>query len=102
MLVGLLFLTGVLLLLVYRPSVDHAYASILTLNQEVPFGRWVRNIHHLSANLLVIISVLHLVRVVLTGAFGPERRLNWIVGAFYGDEDISSLFRLKQELFKKD
>ena len=80
MLVGMLFLTGILLLLVYQPSTDHAYSSILTLTREVPFGQWVRNIHHLSANLLVVMAVLHLLRVLLTGAFGPGRRLNWVVG----------------------
>jgi len=80
MLAGLLFLTGILLLLVYQPSTDLAYSSILTLTREVPFGLWVRNIHHWSANLLVIITLLHLLRVVLTGAFGPRRRLNWVIG----------------------
>ena len=82
MLVGLLFLTGLLLLLVYQASTDLAYTSILILTGEVPFGLWVRNIHHWSANLLVVISVLHLLRVVLTGAFGPGRRLNWVIGLF--------------------
>ncbi len=81
-LVGLLFLTGILLLLVYQPSIVHAYNSILILTREVPFGLWVRNIHHWSANLLVIITVLHLLRVVLTGAFGRGRRLNWVIGLF--------------------
>ena len=81
-LVGLMFLTGILLLLVYQPSTDHAYNSILILTREVPFGLWVRNIHHWSANLLVVIAVLHLLRVVLTGAFGPGRRLNWVIGLF--------------------
>ena len=81
-LVGLLFLTGLLLLLTYQPSTDNAYNSILILVREVPFGLWVRNIHHWSANLLVVIAVLHLLRVVLTGAFGPGRRLNWVIGLF--------------------
>ena len=79
---GLLFLTGILLLLTYQPSTDNAYNSILILVREVPFGLWVRNIHHWSANLLVVIAVLHLLRVVLTGAFGPGRRLNWVIGLF--------------------
>jgi quinol-cytochrome oxidoreductase complex cytochrome b subunit len=79
-LTGLLFLTGLLLLLVYQPSTDQAYTSIQILTRDVPFGLWVRNIHHWSANLLVIITVLHLLRVALTGAFGQGRRLNWIIG----------------------
>jgi quinol-cytochrome oxidoreductase complex cytochrome b subunit len=79
-LVGLLFLTGILQLFVYQSSVDQAYDSVLILTREVPFGLWVRNIHHWSANLLVVIALLHLLRVVLTGAFGPGRRLNWTIG----------------------
>lgn len=81
-LVGLLFMTGILLLLVYQPSTEHAYSSVLVLTREISFGLWVRNIHHWSANLLVIVAVLHLVRVVLTGAFGSGRCLNWIIGLF--------------------
>lgn len=81
-LVALLFATGVLLLLVYEPSADRAYSSILTLTQETPFGLWIRNIHHWSANFLVGVILLHVIRVVLTGAFGSGRRFNWVVGLF--------------------
>ena len=81
-LVGLLFLTGILQLFIYQSSVHQAYASVLILTREVPFGLWVRNIHHWSANLLVVAAVLHLLRVALTGAFGQGRRLNWVVGLF--------------------
>ncbi len=79
-LTGLLFLTGVLLLVAYEPSLEQAYGSILILTRDVPFGRWVRNIHHASANLLVAVALLHLLRVAATGAFGAGRRLNWLVG----------------------
>ena len=79
-LVGLLLLTGVLLLMVYQPAVGQAYDSIMVLTHDVPFGRFVRNIHHASANLLVVVTVLHLVRVAATGAFCPGRSFNWIIG----------------------
>ena len=79
-LIALLFLTGILQLFVYQSSVDQAYDSVLILTHQVPFGSWVRNVHHWSANLLVVVALLHLLRVVLTGAFGPGRRLNWIIG----------------------
>ena len=43
-------------------------------------GGWVRNIHYWSANLIVVAGVLHLLRVVMTGAVGSGRRLNWVLG----------------------
>ncbi len=79
-LVFLLFATGILQLLTYEPSIDGAYESVRAMYSQVPFGGWIRNIHHWSANLLVIVVSLHLLRVFLTGAIGPGRRLNWIIG----------------------
>jgi quinol-cytochrome oxidoreductase complex cytochrome b subunit len=76
----LLVTTGVLLLFVYEPSPEAAYASIRALRTEVAFGQFIRNIHHWSGNLLLVVAVLHLLRVFLTGAFHPPRALNWIVG----------------------
>jgi quinol-cytochrome oxidoreductase complex cytochrome b subunit len=77
---GLLAATGVLLMLVYEPAPDKAYASILVLRDEVPFGRYVRNIHHWSANAMVVVAVLHLLRVFFTGGFVGPRRSNWWIG----------------------
>jgi len=79
-LTGLLFLTGALLLLAYRPTLEEAYGSVRALGRDIPLGYWVRNIHHASANLLAVVAVLHLLRTALTGAFGPGRRLNWTIG----------------------
>ncbi len=76
----LLVATGVLLLFVYEPSPESAYASIQALRNDVAFGQFIRNIHHWSGNLLLVVAVLHLLRVFLTGAFRPPRALNWIVG----------------------
>jgi quinol-cytochrome oxidoreductase complex cytochrome b subunit len=76
----LLALTGVLLVFVYEPSPGRAYASIASLEGDVLFGRLVRNIHHWSANFLVAVAVLHLLRVFLTGAFHGKRQFNWVIG----------------------
>lgn len=76
----LLALTGILLMLVYRPVPTDAYGSILTLQSEVQFGRLVRNIHHWSANLLVVVTMLHLLRVYFTGGYRGERQFNWVIG----------------------
>jgi len=72
--------TGLLLKFVYEPTPVGAYASILVLQNEVMFGRLIRNIHHWSANLLVLTVFLHMLRVFFTGAFHAPRQFNWIIG----------------------
>jgi quinol-cytochrome oxidoreductase complex cytochrome b subunit len=76
----LLALTGILLMLVYRPVPMEAYGSILTLQDEVLFGKFIRSIHHWSANFLVIVALLHMLRVYFTGGFHKERQFNWVIG----------------------
>ena len=76
----LLALSGTLLLFVYEPFPGSAYISIHTLQDDVLFGRLVRNIHHWSANLLVVVALLHLLRVFFTGGFHDRRRFNWLIG----------------------
>ena len=79
-LVLLLLGTGVLLLLAYEPSVEGAYDSVAALRYDVPMGQFLRNLHRWSANLALVLVVLHLLRVVFTGALHGPRRGNWIVG----------------------
>ncbi len=79
-LLGVLALTGSLLMLGQTPTPGDAYASIERLQGEVLFGAFVRAVHHWSANLLVLIAAFHLLRVFLTGAFLGGRALNGIVG----------------------
>jgi len=79
-LIGLMVFTGVLLMLVYEPSPERAYASVIGLQDQFLFGGLVRNIHHWSANLLVAVVLLHMLRVLLTGAFHGTRRFNWVIG----------------------
>lgn len=79
-LIFLLFGSGILQLLSYEPATSGAYTSVQALYNLVPFGGWIRNIHYWSANLLVIVVSLHLLRVFLTGAIGAGRQLNWIIG----------------------
>jgi len=76
----LLAATGILLTFRYEPTVDRAYASIQALESQVMFGSLCRAIHHWSANLLVVTTFLHLVRVFLTGGYKKGRARNWFIG----------------------
>ena len=76
----LLGMTGLLLMFRYDARVDYAYISIQQLETQVIFGSLVRGMHHWSANLLVITSFLHLLRVFLTGGYKDGRTMNWLIG----------------------
>jgi quinol-cytochrome oxidoreductase complex cytochrome b subunit len=80
LLMMVLGLTGIVLLNNYTPAAPQAYLNILELNSNVWFGELVRNLHHWSANLLIVVAVLHLIRVFVTGSYRPPRELNWLIG----------------------
>ena len=62
------------------PYTDEAAKSIQTLTYLVPFGGLIRNLHYWSSQFLLVISAVHLVRVVFTGAYAPPRRFNYLLG----------------------
>jgi len=45
------------------------------------YGKVIRNLHYLAANVLLIAGILHLARVFFTGSY-KGRWLNWIYGLF--------------------
>ncbi|MFV2063604.1 MAG: cytochrome b N-terminal domain-containing protein, partial [Chloroflexota bacterium] len=63
-----------------NPSPEHAYASILYIDQT-PFGELIRSVHKASAGLLVLLIGLHALRTFIWGAHKYPRELTWVVGA---------------------
>ena len=80
LLITILAGTGVLLMFAYTPSPDQAYSDMLTLQSEVWYGQLIRNLHHWSGNLLLVVTFLHLLRVFFTGGFRTPREFNWVLG----------------------
>ncbi len=72
--------TGAFLALSYSPSPDHAHNAVKYITEEVPFGSFVRGLHHWGASAMVVIVFLHLLRVVLYGSYKAPRELTWVVG----------------------
>ena len=72
--------TGAFLALYYSPSPEHAHNAVTYISEEVPFGSFVRGLHHWGASAMVIIVFLHLLRVVLYSSYKAPRELTWIVG----------------------
>lgn len=73
-------ITGILLRFHYDPTPAGAYDSILFMQQHITFGQLIRNVHHFSGIMLIVISFFHMLRVFLSGAFLPPRHWNWVIG----------------------
>ena len=80
MLVLVLLVTGALEMFFYIPTPDQAGPSIQTIAFLVPFGGVGRNLHYWAAQALIVAVVVHLLRVVFTGAYVPPRRFNYLLG----------------------
>jgi quinol-cytochrome oxidoreductase complex cytochrome b subunit len=80
LLMMILAVTGVMLMFVYTPTPESAYNDMLRLQTDVWFGQMIRNLHHWSGNLMIVVAFLHLLRVFFTGGFRPPREFNWVLG----------------------
>jgi quinol-cytochrome oxidoreductase complex cytochrome b subunit len=72
--------TGILLLLYYRPSSEGAFESVQFIMTEVKFGWLIRSIHSWSANLMIATLFIHMFSVFFLRAYYPPREITWISG----------------------
>jgi cytochrome b6 len=72
--------TGILLLLYYRPSAENAFESVQFIMTEVKFGWLIRSIHSWSANLMIATLFIHMFSVFFLRAYYPPREITWISG----------------------
>ena len=72
--------TGVLEMFYYIPNPQEAALSVQIITYHVPFGGFVRNLHYWSAQLLLLVSAIHLLRVVFTASYRQPRRFNYLLG----------------------
>ena len=64
----------------YIPTPAKAAFSMQTNTYFVPFGGLLRNLHFWAAQLLLVVSAVHLVRIVFIGACVSPRRFNYLLG----------------------
>lgn len=77
---GSLVASGIYLMFFYVPSPAQAYTDIQTIQTEVAFGQYVRNVHRWSAHLMVIAVAAHMARVFYRGAYKSPKEFNWVIG----------------------
>src|SRR5438270_2029099 len=73
-------LTGILLLLYYRPGANEAFESVQYIMTQVQFGWLIRSIHSWSANLMIFTAFAHMFSVLFLKAYRKPRELTWLTG----------------------
>lgn len=73
-------ITGILLTIYYVPTPDHAYDTVQYITNEVVAGWFIRGLHHWGASAMVVLSVLHMLRVIWYGSYKYPREVTWITG----------------------
>ncbi|MFC4337460.1 cytochrome b N-terminal domain-containing protein [Salininema proteolyticum] len=76
----ILLVTGVYLAQFYNPNTESANQSVREISTEVWLGEFSRSLHFWSANAMVLVVFLHLLRVVLHGSYKRPREMNYLVG----------------------
>jgi len=73
-------LSGIFLLIYYVPHPDYAYQSIQNIDNRIAFGWLVRRVHAVGANFMILLVMIHMLRVLFTGAYKKPRELHWVSG----------------------
>jgi quinol-cytochrome oxidoreductase complex cytochrome b subunit len=73
-------ITGLILMVWYAPTPAEAYYDMLNIFSNVPFGKFMRDLHRLGAELMVISVTLHMMRVYFTGSYKHPRQFTWLTG----------------------
>ena len=84
LLVTLLFfveiITGLFLMIYYTPAPGIAYNNMLRILSNVPMGQFMRDVHRLAAEFMVVAVWLHMGRTFLTGSYKKPRQFTWATG----------------------
>ena len=74
------FITGIFLWMAYSPSSQTAWESVYYIQHEMNGGWLLRGIHHYTAQCMTLLLALHLMQVLIDGAYKAPRELNFWTG----------------------
>ena len=72
--------TGIFLVMHYKPDANLAFASVEYIMRDVPWGWLVRYMHSTGASAFFVVVYLHMFRGLIYGSYRKPRELVWIFG----------------------
>ena len=88
----ILGITGALLLLFYTPSLSGAWNSVHLINNVIPYGEIVRNIHYFASDAMVFLALAHMYYNYFSGRFKIRNDIIWITGVIFGTITVLEAF----------
>lgn len=73
-------ITGICLWMSYSPSSTTAWESVFYIQHYMLLGWVIRGIHHFAAQAMIILLILHMMQVVIDGAYRAPREVNFWLG----------------------
>lgn len=74
--------TGFMLILYYKPTLDEANASVGRIITEIPLGWIIRSIHSWAATFMIAFVFIHLISIWITKSYRKPREITWMSGVF--------------------
>ncbi|NLD69305.1 MAG: cytochrome bc complex cytochrome b subunit [Limnobacter sp.] len=72
--------TGIFLVMHYKPDAAQAFASVEYIMRDVPWGWLIRYMHSTGASAFFVVVYLHMFRGLLYGSYRKPRELVWVFG----------------------
>jgi ubiquinol-cytochrome c reductase cytochrome b subunit len=72
--------TGIFLVMHYKPDAALAFASVEYIMRDVPWGWLVRYMHSTGASAFFVVVYMHMFRGLIYGSYRKPRELVWIFG----------------------
>src|SRR5215211_6190877 len=88
----ILGITGALLMLWYEPILDRAWNSVQNINDTIPYGFHIRNIHYHASNAMVMMALLHMYYQYFSGRYKIRNEILWVTGVIIGVLTILEAF----------
>lgn len=88
----ILGISGALLMFYYAPILDRAWDSVEKINNVVPFGFHIRNIHYHGSNAMVLLAILHMYYQYFSGRYKIRNEILWVTGVILGTVTILEAF----------
>src|SRR6476620_2000752 len=88
----ILGITGALLMLWYEPILTRAWDSVHKINDTIPYGFHIRNIHYHASNAMVMLAILHMYYQFFSGRYKIRNEILWVSGIIIGVLTILEAF----------